>query len=848
MGEVWRARDTRLDRSVAVKVLPAELAANAQLRLRFEREARAISQLNHPHICTLYDVGDGYLVMELLEGETLADRIERGAIPVGETLRIGMQIADALDKAHRAGIVHRDLKPGNIMLTKSGAKLLDFGLAKPGLTLSVSPTSTEAAAPTMHRPLTQEGTILGTFQYMSPEQLEGIEADARSDIFALGCVLYEMITGRRAFEGKSRTSLIAAIVSSEPPPISQIQPLTPPAFEHVVRKCLEKDRDERWQSAYDVAEELRWISQAGSQAGVAAPITLRRKSRERVGWILLALAMLAAGMLAARALRLGQQRRTYRFSVPTFGDGYSASGSTSFTIAPDGQTLAFNAMDVDTRKTRIYVRRFDELTARVIPGSESMTVGRFTPDGQAVIATTQGKLVRLPLAGGDAQVIADVPGAARLAANGSVLYAGTDRRFYRLDPGASSGVPVTTLDKKRFEIYHTGAQLLPDDEHFLFISYRRPPDATGFLHDLYIGSLKGEPAVLVGDTPSRAEYANGRLYFVRDATLLSAPFDLKSKRFTGEPLAVASGVYNFKGTGQASFSVANDGTIVYRSGGFDQLQWFTIQGQRLATVAKAWLNAYFTLSRDESEVYVGEADPRDGIHHGWAYGLTRNTRSRMSYAWADEGAGLTTPDGQQVIFGSDRLDEPDIFIRSAAGNDEPRLLIHAPGIQVPNDVSPDGKYLLYMSNENPRLRYDIRALPLAGGPPLSIVSTPAAERDADFSPDGKWIAYNSDESGSFQIYVKPFPSGAARQVSINGGSLPHWSADGKSVLYIHGHTLMAAGVTNGVPSDPRALFEIPETIENFAVSRDGQRLLLLIAPDEEISPPLNVITGWQPPR
>jgi serine/threonine protein kinase len=293
MGEVWRGRDTRLDRSVAIKVLPAEFAQNAQLKLRFEREARAISQLNHPNICTLYDVGDSYLVMELLDGESIADRLGRGPMPLVEVLKYGAQIAEALDKAHRAGIVHRDLKPGNVMITKTGAKLLDFGLAKSGVGLGNLDGATE------HKPLTQEGTILGTFQYMAPEQLEGEEADARTDIFALGAVLYEMTTGRRAFEGKTRTSLIAAIVQSDPPPISRVQPLTPPIFEHVIRKCLCKDREDRWQSAHDVAEELKWISEAGSQAGVPAPLTLRRKSRERLAWTAVVILAVTAGAFAA---------------------------------------------------------------------------------------------------------------------------------------------------------------------------------------------------------------------------------------------------------------------------------------------------------------------------------------------------------------------------------------------------------------------------------------------------------------------------------------------------------------------------------------------------------------------
>src|SRR6058998_2665311 len=331
MGEVYRARDTRLERAVAIKILPAELSSSAQFKLRFEREAKTISQLNHPHICTLYDVGENYLVMELLEGETLAERLAAGPMSTEEVLRYGIEIAEALDKAHRQGIIHRDLKPSNVMLTKSGAKLLDFGLAKAAAPI------VDFSGATQQKALTQEGTIVGTFQYMSPEQLEGMEADPRTDIFALGAVLYEMATGRRAFEGKTKTSLIAAIVSSEPAPMSQIQPLMPAALEHVVRKCLAKDPEDRWQSAHDIAEELRWISEAGSQAGVATPLAMRRKSRERLAWAAMVIVALIAGIFAARYLHIGEAARPqYQFTIPMIDAGYK--GGTQPRLSPDGRT------------------------------------------------------------------------------------------------------------------------------------------------------------------------------------------------------------------------------------------------------------------------------------------------------------------------------------------------------------------------------------------------------------------------------------------------------------------------------------------------------------------------------
>ena len=399
MGEVWRGRDTRLDRSVAIKVLPAEFAQNVQLKLRFEREARAISQLNHPHICTLYDVGDNYLVMELLEGQSLADRLTKGSLPLEQVLRYGAQIADALDKAHRAGIIHRDLKPGNVMITKSGAKLLDFGLAKSG-----APIDLDGA--TQHKPLTQEGTILGTFQYMAPEQLEGVEADARTDIFGFGVVLYEMATGHRAFEGKTKTSLIAAIVKENPRPMAELQPLTPPALEHVVNKCLSKDPDDRWQNAHDIAEELKWISGAGSGAGVAAPLVARRKSRERLGWV--AAVVVAGGAAVFFATRRPDvPPRLETAVVPPEGVAFSYAGG-SIALSDDGRQVAFVGRGADG-KSLIWVRSLGSSAARPLPGTEGAWFPFWSPDAKSIAFAAGDKLKKVSVGGGSPETLADAP-------------------------------------------------------------------------------------------------------------------------------------------------------------------------------------------------------------------------------------------------------------------------------------------------------------------------------------------------------------------------------------------------------------------------------------------------------
>ena len=453
-----------------------EFAQNAQFKLRFEREAKTISQLNHPNICTLYDVGENYLVMELLDGESLADRLAKGPLPLEQVLRYGVQIADALDKAHRAGIVHRDLKPGNIMITKSGAKLLDFGLAKLG-----APIDLDGA--TQQKPLTQEGTIVGTLQYMAPEQLEGEEADARTDIFGLGAVLYEMATGQRAFEGKTKTSLIAAIVTSQPKPMSHIQPLTPPALEHVVRKCLAKDRDDRWQSAHDIAEELRWISEAGSQAGVATSLTLRRKSRERIAWI----AALVLTALIAAAFGLRRPR-----PIPVITASITAPLHAPFeflgqaSLSPEGASIAF--VGFGKSGLSLWIRPMDKSEPRQLPGTQGAFAPFWSPDGKSLGFFADGKLKRIAVGGGPAQTICDAPGP---FVGGSwnkrdviVFSAEGTGPLYRVDAAGGKPQAVTKLTPK--EEAHRWPVFLPDDDHFIFLGDAAKTED----HHIKIGSLR----------------------------------------------------------------------------------------------------------------------------------------------------------------------------------------------------------------------------------------------------------------------------------------------------------------------------------------------------------------------
>ena len=861
MGEVWRGRDTRLDRSVAIKILPAEFAQNSQLKLRFEREARAISQLNHPHICTLYDVGDSFLVMELLEGESLSERIAHGPLPIAETIRFGVQIAEALDRAHRAGIVHRDLKPGNVIITKSGAKLLDFGLAK-----NVAIVSGDGA--TLHKALTEEGTILGTFQYMAPEQLEGEEADARTDIFALGTLLYEMATGKRAFEGKTKTSLIAAIVTAQPRPLSEIQPLTPPAFAHVVQKCLAKDRDDRWQSAHDIAEELRWIGEAGSQAGVAAPIAKRRKTLAAILWPAALIAAVAASIFAVRALHFFQTPpRQFRLSCPTIESDYR--GVVAITISPDGRAMYFVATNADNKRV-VFRRNIDDFKAVPVEGTE-LPVTPFglaiTPDSRNLILALGGGIYKRISVDGGAPILAGVAEAAgtpAVVSDGTILVGSNnlDMPIRRLMPRNTE--PVLTLDKAHDEVGQVWPAFLPkrqrlfghESPRFLFLSVSREP-ARGLLHfTLCAASLGSKEVKRIGEVPSRVEYGAGHLFFVRDGTLMAQAFDADKLEMQGDAVPVIGDVAFNSRTGLANFSVSNDGTIVcVRAISAGRLTWVDQTGKKLGTVGAAFalgpgIFGSQRLGVFSDRVIVGVTDLHAGLASLWTEGLTHATSTRVTFSPAAEANPAVTPDGSRVFFAGDAQSAGvDIYEALLDGSTPPKLVVSAPNVQVPNDVSPDGQFLVYTSNQNQTAaKQDLWILPLTGDrKPYPFLATPAAENSAVFSRDGKWIAYASDATGTAQVYLRPFPGpGAARPVSIERGSSPRFSTDGKRLYFLGGNgKVMVADFHDGVVSEPRVLFEVTDRIATYEPV--GDRFLMVLINDIDASPPARVIVNWHPP-
>jgi Tol biopolymer transport system component len=849
MGEVYRAKDTRLEREVAVKVLPAHLSSSEEMRQRFEREAKAISQLSHPHICALYDVGSHegteYLVMELLEGETLAARLVKGPLPLEQTLKFGVEIADALDKAHRQGIVHRDLKPGNVMLTKSGVKLLDFGLAK--VMAGPTPQSGLTSLPTMAggQNLTQEGTILGTFQYMAPEQLEGKEADARSDIFAFGAVLYEMATGKKAFSGKSQASLISSIMKEEPAPISSVSPLTPPALERVVRTCLAKDSEDRWQSAHDVGSELKWIAE-GSQAGVAAPAASRRRSRERIAWSAAAVSvLLALASLALLGRRSGDRAGVVRLSLEMPARAPFESFDHA-AVSPDGRLVAFIA-HTSGGKRSIWIRPLQSLSANALPGTDDALQLFWSPNSASIGFFAEGKLKRIEASGGPPQVLADAPTPTGGTWNrdGVILFAPNNyQALWRVAATGGAVVAVTRLAPG--EDSHIWPCFLPDGRHFVFLG----DASTTPNHSIRLGSLDSPESerLVAGAVTNLGVAPPDWLFFVRTGTLVAQRLDVKGKKLVGDPAPLGEQIAQVDLLHGFEFSVSTAGVLLYRSANPDsQLVWFDRAGKRLSLVGAPVRYGRFELSPDERQVAFERLDA-DGRHGNlWLIDLARGSTSRLTSTATSDYGPTWSPDGRKILFGSARPAFPDLYEVAGGGGSGEKLVFHDTQEKTPLDWSRDGRFALFVSI-SPATREDIWILPLSGsGKPASLVSTRFSEADAQISPDGRWFAYSSDESGRPEIYVQSFADASKRsQVSSSGGVRPRWRGDGKEIFFLAGSTLQSVSINPGASVEagkPKGLFRLP-LWEDYAVGRDGQRILVATSVEENPVFPPTVVLNW----
>jgi serine/threonine protein kinase/Tol biopolymer transport system component len=857
MGEVYRARDTRLQRSVAVKVLPTGLAGSPEVRARFEREAKAVSSLNHPHICTLHDIGrEGdvdYLVMELVEGETLAARLERGALPTDQLIRIAIEIADALEKAHRTGIVHRDLKPGNIMLTKGGAKLMDFGLARPtGLAASPSGLS---QSPTVSSPLTAEGTIIGTFQYMAPEQLEGREADARCDLWALGAVLYEMATGRKAFEGKSQASLIGAIMNSEPAPIATLAPMAPPALERVVKACLAKDPDDRIQTAHDVRLQLEWLRDAGSQTGLPAPVAARRKSRERLAWILAAVATLllvvAAAFTLPPMLRRPVPPPVMRFAI-TGPEGVTMTlDGPSAAISPDGQAVVFVALD-SSGAVRLWLRPIGGLAAQAIDGTDNATFPFWSPDSRQIGFFADGKLKKVALGGGSPEVLCEALDGrgGSWGRNGSILFAPVAAgSIYRVSAEGGDPAEMARPDSARGENGLRWPRWLPDGKHFLFVGL---PARQGN-YDVYLGTLGEKGCKRIMGSAAAPIYAPpGYLIVVRNGRLMAQGFDARTQRLAGDLLSLGEAPPLSQSAGAPAVSASETGILAHPAVGLpnSQLIWLDRSGRPQGNLpVPAGRYEALAFSPDGRRLIASRRSSAVATDL-WMIELGRAVSTRFTFGTSTVSNPVWSPGGDWIAYNANPTGPYDIYRKRADGTREPELLLRSSALfKNIQQWSPDGRFLLF-GQPDPETGWDLWLLPLDGDrTPIPYLRSRFNEQSGQISPDGRWMAYSSDESGKLEVYVQSFPTaGSKYQVSTKGAFFGFWSASGQELGILEFDGTFLSIPVKTVPSftagTPRTLFRARTDLVTMTTTPDLQRFLEAVPAVAEARPSLVLELNW----
>jgi eukaryotic-like serine/threonine-protein kinase len=861
MGEVYRARDTRLDRTVAVKVLTSHLSDNPELKQRFEREAKAISSLNHPNICTLHDVGsqDGvdFLVMEHLEGETLAQRMRKGPLPLDLVVKVGCEIADALDKAHQADIVHRDLKPGNVMLTKSGAKLLDFGLAKPLHSLAAASGSAPlvSAALTMSSPspqlspLTTHGTIIGTMQYMSPEQIEGREADARSDIFTLGAVLYEMVTGKRAFEGKSQLTVASAILEKAPEPISELRANVSPALVHVIDGCLEKDPDQRWQSAADISRELKWISNAAPEA--ANYSALPPPKRRLVYGAIAALLLIAT---VAVAVKLLTRTHSEQWRLQSDSDKHNVADAefANIQLSADGTKLAFVAADAHSA---IFVRDLRTGKLEQLQGTEGALFPFWSPDGRAIGFFAAEKLRTLSLDLGTVQAVCDAPNGRGGAWNtdGQIVFTPNigDALYVVSDSGGSPRAvtpPTQGARSDRMPFF------LPDQKHFLFVEQLIPNGTT--LHasfDILVGSVDGvAPQKVMSGEYDSPEFADGKLLYGRARTLYAQDFSLTSFQVSGKPIKIADDVDTYHGRASASFSVSNSGLLAYRTSPvrFTELVWLDRSGRVEVTfpaTEKGW-GGTFDLARDSSKALFCESDQSAvDTCSTWMLDFRSKAFSKLPLELLNTKA-VFTPGLEAVIYVSNTGHLKKYSFQSGAIEDFGTVKAE---YAWPVDVTPQGEVVFVA--QRPQTGNDVTWMTLS---PLSelhdVVATPRDEFGSKLSPNEKWLPYCFDENGVTNLSVAAFPAGHPQwQLTTTGGCQPTWSADGHELFFVTGNKVYAIPLTDPndfKPVPPQELFEIPADVTGGEMMPDGKHFLGFRATGATRGGEINVIVNWRAPQ
>jgi Tol biopolymer transport system component len=868
MGEVYRALDTRLDRTVAIKVLTGALAADAESRQRFEQEARAIAALNDPHICTIHDIGRhgdlDYIVLEYLEGETLATKLRRTPVlPLDEALAIAVQVADALDRAHRAGISHRDLKPGNVMLVRRGGtsglpavKLLDFGLAArsaPARSSNLDPSLAATMPPSMVATRPPSATVSsgfsGTVQYMSPEQLDGGEGDHRVDIFAFGCVLYEMLAGRKAFEGASAVTAIAAIMSSDPPPVSSLH--SSPLIDHIMRRCLEKDRDRRWQSIGDVAGELRWsIEHPIATTAAVVPSQARAGLAGKIAWALVAILstlLLIEGLRAMRQSPAVSDAQTLRLEINT-----PPSDDATMALTQDGTTLAFVANK--DRVPMLWVRALDDLENRALAGTENASFPFWSPDGRSLGFFAQGKLKRIDIAGGHSIDLADASAGrgGTWNSDGVILFSpGVQDPIMRVSARGGRAERATEPGTGGTGSDHRWPQFLPDGKRFLFSSTLGAPETRG----IYIGSLDKTPFIrVVNDTAAGRFAPPDKLLSTSQGALQVYNFNPDTGAVSGEPVVIAQGFAG--GVGAMAASVT--GVLAYRSGSAQrrQLVWVDRKGAVLRAIGEPEIGNVGSpeLSADEQSAVVFSG--RSGDNDIWIIELARGLFRRVTDGPPADAHPLWDPDGQHVVYNSGRFPKNGGGTRQSitGGPPEPLFATDVRGVAL--SWTRDRRYVL-LRRSNDKTGQDLIAASPTGEPrEVVVAASPFDDTEGQFSPDGKWVAFVTLESGRAEVFVQSFPDGRSRtQVSTAGGTQVRWSADGKEIFYLapDGKMTAASVALNGSTPDvklPVSLFQtylatgtnVVGNKPQYAVSRDGR--FLLNAALESPSAPIVVSTNW----
>jgi eukaryotic-like serine/threonine-protein kinase len=882
MGRVYQSHDTRLGRTVALKVSRVEFNA------RFEREARAVAALNHPNVCTIHDVGPNYLVMELVEGPTLADRIKEGTIPLEEALRIARQIADALEAAHEKGIVHRDLKPGNIKIKPDGTvKVLDFGLAKLR-PIDVAPGTKPEDSPTISMAATSAGMILGTAAYMSPEQARGKAVDKRADIWAFGVVLYEMVAGRQLFEGEDVTETLALVIKGEPKWDG-----IPASVQRLLKSCLEKDPKRR----------LRDIGDVWRQLEEAPAATIPSRSRVGIaGWIVAAGAVAIAAVLAfVNFKEKPASAEVVRFSIPLPPQKNLAFAAPY--LSPDGRQVAFLSENAEGR-TQLWVRSLDSLESRPLAGTEGAITSAFwSPDSRSLGFVAQGKLKKVNVSGGSPQTVCDFPvGAAEPGpvgnfrsgawnSDGVILFGTAHTGLWRVSAGGGPLTEVTRLDPSRKELFHAGPDFLPGGRQFLYERMGLNFEYNG----TYLGSLDAKPeqqstrrfltnafGVVYVPAVGRGS-GDGHLLFTREGSLIAQPFDLRRMEPADEAVSLAQDMISLgRGPGPRPFSASMTGVLAYRTGGpagtITQLSWFDRTGKMLATAGDRGQYNSVDLSPDGTRVAVSRMSPETaGARSGraayeiWIYDFARGTSTRLTSP-ASDWLATWSPDGRRIIFSSDRGGSVFNLYRKAAdgaGNED--VVFSSNEDKSAQDWSRDGKFLLYSVTTNGRRSFfdsashDLWVLPLtpvnpSGNQPEPYLKTEFNETQGRFSPDGHFVAYVSDESGRYEIYVQAFPraSDGKKTISTAGGISPRWSGDGKELFYISPDSkMMAVEVSTGPifkAGVPRPLFQAPiwgggtfQNVTRYDVTADGKRFLInsVTADAAILAPaPITIVLNW----